>query len=100
MYEFTFRGIVTRLARGDRNCPAYKGALRRQNLLMKPRLRRMHARTNTKSSIYISPPAKNTCIHTHGRPHLEIGHWRHDRDLLARRRRPAAPTSIPGRGPA
>src|SRR2546427_12682668 len=97
MYEFTFRGIVTRLGRGDRNRPAYKGAPRRHILLIKPRLRGMHACTNPKSSIYISPPAKNTCIHTHGRPHLGPGHWRHHRDLLARRGRSAAPTSVPGR---
>jgi hypothetical protein len=35
MYEFTFPGNVTRLGRGDRNCPAYEGTLRRYNLLTK-----------------------------------------------------------------
>jgi hypothetical protein len=35
MYEFTFPSNVTRLGRGDRNCPVFGGTLKRYNLLLK-----------------------------------------------------------------
>src|SRR5260370_41243022 len=99
-YEFTFPGNVTRLGGEDRNYTAPRRRCGATIWSYDPRLRRMHVCTNAKSTIYISPPAHNTGIHTHGRPHLGPGHWRHHRNLLARRGRPAAPTSVPGRRPA
>jgi len=87
---FSATKILNHPARAGIETVRLQGSPEAHNLLIKSRLRRMHAGTNAKSRFTFSSSAKNTCIHTHSGPHLGPGHGAPPRSSRSSRR-PAPP---------